>query len=95
MSAIADERKCVAAVCVCGGWVMLAVLGRPEADRQTWREVSKLAREGFEIRTPLTTEECRALPNCDHNGDCTTDPAKVAAKQEELALATTDGANDA
>jgi hypothetical protein len=86
-----ETKKCVAAVCVCGGWVMLAVLGHSESDRETWREVSKLAAEGFEIRSPLTVEECRALSGCEHRGDCTTNPEKVGAPQEELALAKAQG----
>jgi predicted CoA-binding protein len=84
---MSDERKCVVAVCVCGGWVMLAVLGvSKQSDRDTWREVSKLAREGFEIRTPLTPAECRTLDGCEHRGDCTTSPEKVRAQQTEVSL---------
>jgi hypothetical protein len=84
-----SDRECVVATCVCGGWVMMAVLGHHEgSDRDTWREVGKLAREGYHIRTPVSVEECRALHACKHNGDCTTDPEKVRVKQEQLALAT-------
>jgi hypothetical protein len=84
-----SDRECVVATCVCGGWVVMAVLGGNErSDRDTWREVGKLARLGFRIRTPVSVAECRAMPSCDHNGDCTTDPEKARVKQEQLALTT-------
>jgi hypothetical protein len=83
------DRECVVATCVCGGWVMMAVLGHnEESDRNTWREVGKLARDGYRIRTPVTVEECRAMTSCKYHGDCTTDPEKVRVKQEQLALTT-------
>ena len=82
-----EARPCVAAICKCGGWVMLAVLGHnAKLDRETWREAGKMAGEGYTIRSPLTVEECRALPACKHRGDCTTNPERVAAKQVEIAI---------
>lgn len=72
------ERKCVAAVCVCGGWVMLAVLGHGAAsDRETWRDAGEMAGEGFTIRHPVTVDECRTMAACKHRGLCTTAPHEI------------------
>jgi hypothetical protein len=62
---------------------MLAVLGHTD-DKGTWREVGKLAAEGFSVVTPISVSEARALPACKHRGDCTTDPEEVRVEQQGL-----------
>jgi len=81
------ERDCIAAMCKCGGWVMLAVLGHSVAcDKESFAEAGELAAKGFTIRTPVSVSECRKMTACKHQGDCTTDPEKVRVSQESLAL---------
>lgn len=70
---MSGERKCMAAICVCGGWVMMAVLGHSkESDADSWKNAGEMAGKGFAIRHPLSVDECRALHACKHRGQCTT-----------------------
>jgi hypothetical protein len=72
---IQSERDVMVAVCKCGGWVMVATLHY--ANAETWREASRMAVQGFKIRTPVPMDEYRAMSACAHRGDCTTTPSAV------------------
>lgn len=76
-----EAGECVVVFCKCGGWIMVAALGWGH-DHEHMREAVALVKKGYAMRTPVPTEEFRAMPSCKYRGDCTTNPERVAAKQE-------------
>ena len=65
MKSQTNERRALAAICSCGGWVMLAAMGYgPDSDADNYREVGNMISEGYDIRHG-SVEELRAIPACD------------------------------
>lgn len=93
---MSGDSKALAAICECGGWVMLAVLGHSNAaDKDSYKEAGKLAGRGFRIEH-TTVAAAREMIACKHHGYCTTNPGKLRkhvaraedakVEQPELAL---------
>ena len=88
---MSEPNDCLVVTCVCGGWVMVAALGWGEnaakRDAEHVREAARMVKEGFAMRMPVPIDEFRAMPACDHRGDCTTGKKRTKkSTQLEAAL---------
>lgn len=71
-----SSNRTLMASCVCGGWVMVALLDSdPKKNAWHYQEAARMAAEGFAIgETTVGAIRSGEVPSCKHRGDCTTDP---------------------